>query len=123
MTSSISNSNRRGVIAGLSVLLGVGILLGFDQYTYSEHEDLVGDAVERMTQDPPVIPIIQLTPTLETENTFNHELLEKKQKAIDHLLVAIYLDPGCQEDMEDDESFDDIMRDSKEFKRLQSLEV
>ena len=49
-------------------------------------------------------------------------LLEKKQKAIDHLLVAIYLDPTTQDDMKEDPSFDNI-RDSEEFKRLQSLEA
>ena len=49
-------------------------------------------------------------------------LLEKKQKAIDHLLVAIYLDPTNQDDMKEDPSFDNI-RDSEEFKRLQSLEA
>ena len=51
-----------------------------------------------------------------------YSMLDIKQKAIDHLTVAIYLDPGHQEDMEDDESFDNI-KDLKEFKRLQSLEV
>ena len=51
-----------------------------------------------------------------------YSLLKNKQKAIDHLLVATYLDPPrTHSDMDEDESFDNI-RDSKEFKRLQSFE-
>lgn len=52
-----------------------------------------------------------------------YSLLKNKQKAIDHLLVATYLDPvTTHSDMDEDESFDNI-RDSEEFKRLQSVEV
>jgi tetratricopeptide (TPR) repeat protein len=52
-----------------------------------------------------------------------YSLLKNKQKAIDHLLVATYLDPATtHSDMDEDESFDNI-RDSEEFKRLQSVEV
>ena len=52
-----------------------------------------------------------------------YSLLKNKQKAIDHLLVATYLDPATtHSDMDEDESFDNI-RDSEEFKRLQSLEA
>ena len=52
-----------------------------------------------------------------------YSLLKNKQKAIDHLLVATYLDPAdTHSGMDEDESFDNI-RDSEEFKRLQSVEV
>ena len=51
-----------------------------------------------------------------------YSLLKNKQKAIDHLIVATYLDPSSHEDIYEDESFDNI-RDSEEFKRLQSVEV
>ena len=52
-----------------------------------------------------------------------YSLLKNKQKAIDHLLVSTYLDPATtHSDMDEDESFDNI-RDSEEFKRLQSVEV
>ena len=46
-----------------------------------------------------------------------YSLLKQKENAIDHLIVATYLDPSCRMDIEEEESFANI-RNSEEFKKI-----
>jgi len=49
-----------------------------------------------------------------------HAMLGNKEEAINHLTTSLYIDPEQVNELEDDESFDNI-RDSKEFKKLEKL--
>jgi len=87
------------------------IYLNMEKYDLAEKQFL-----ESLNHDPS-------EPSVHYNLACIYSLLKNKQKAIDHLLIATYLDPAAtHSDMDEDESFDNI-RDSEEFKRLQSVEV